>query len=815
MDFLDYQTYAVDDEPNNETNLPAPASRLSLKTLHSSSTITDDFQLPDLKESDTDANQAANLHERMSLYAAASLKSLQLTSTLVDADSETATISSSAVKKPYSDSFQQVLKSANRNTDTTDILLSKRLSKVMNDYNRNNFQVDMELRKSFKILQDNQELLHLENQKLVRPDFVGSLARKSLRSDLENELLKSHLTILEDMQPIVRRIKRLSKPVENVRTVSKELLDKPSLESYIPVKTLDQITELRKQMNILKTKKQVLTYIRDKFTLTQVEDNALKNAEVDDFFYEVVNKIMRIKESATFLLALPNPQAGTTLLNQVNDYLEIASKRIYNYAVDFLYDLQSMSKAFGERAFESNDKQLIMFQKSLVYLSNDLQYFNEFLKKVVSIRSQRNLDDFLSQFDVDNTKNSRPIILSAHDPVRYLGDVLAYVHSLIVNEAEFVKSMFTFKNLDLQDTPSTVLQENSEFLDGLDIRILNEIFGPLENSIRIRLEQIIRFEDNPLLNFDIAELLKLYHMMFTKYGILEEGSLIKNLEDLISISTAKIVKGFTSYLENVNTSVKVGSDLLPPEWLSEYMSRLCEFLTKYEKNGLREGSDNIVNDNFLTNTLLDPMDNILKKQLQLSFPNAKKDPSMKTSLLIAEINCFDVVKSRLLPFHSTIFADDQTKFAYDKIATQLNSSIKQLIDFENVALLEKTGLSLYSNLLNMIFPVDSIQDELDFDMYLSLVENPLMSLDKISSNVHEKLNDYLSIALTDVQDNLLSQLISPRIADDVSSECFQNLSKFYLAFRQILLHLFPEQNEEVKSILNFSEDDFKTLVGIN
>lgn len=181
-----------------------------------------------------------------------------------------------------------------------------------------------------------------------------------------------------------------------------------------------------------------------------------------------------------------------------------------------------------------------------------------------------------------------------------------------------------------------------------------------------------------------------------------------------------------------------------------------------------------------------------------------------------QINCFDLIKTRFQPFTTTVFAqDDQVSSIFQMIENRLNSLVSQLLELQQKLLFENTGMGLYYNLFNMIFPVTSVQDELDYDMYLSLCENPLMDLSTIEKNVHEKLNTYIPQALTDVQENMLFKLASPTIADYICETCFSTLSLFYVTFRKVLMHLYPEQKESVQRFLNFSEQEFNTLVGID
>lgn len=188
---------------------------------------------------------------------------------------------------------------------------------------------------------------------------------------------------------------------------------------------------------------------------------------------------------------------------------------------------------------------------------------------------------------------------------------------------------------------------------------------------------------------------------------------------------------------------------------------------------------------------------------------------MKKHLLLSEINCIDLIKTRMLPYRETIFSKGDRHLVYENIDSHLQASTKSLISLETKSLLEKLGLDLYSNLFNMIFPVESVQDELDYDMYLPVLENPIMQRDTIRSNVHIKLNDFLPILLSDIQDNLLFHIVSPKIADHISTECLSCLSKFYKVFRQVLLKLYPENHEDIDTILNFSEEEFDTLIGLN
>ncbi|CCF59749.1 hypothetical protein KAFR_0H03390 [Kazachstania africana CBS 2517] len=819
MDFIEYQDFATVDATSSTTSdsLPTPVKRLNLSSIDGNDTVKfskSEFKLPNLsstKDSD-ETNVNATLYDKMAQYANLSIE--RMNNGVVDLGRESFDNNANELQIPAS------------NLDATTAVLSKKLSKVLNDYNLNNYQSTLKLRKALDLLEKNKKNSSFNSEALVTSEYIGSLARKILRSDLENELLKEHITTLEEFRPIIRRIKRLATSIEKIKEETSYIIkDQDKIEGKAVNRAiLQDVSDLQSQMKSLGLKKQLLTSVKEKFTLTQVEDDIITNGSINNEFFIVANKVLNIRENATYLLALPNSNAGQALISKVNELLTIINRKFFNFLTDFLYSFESNSVLSSN---ENKDEDLILFQKSLLYLSNDLEYFNEFIKKTTAMRSKLILDEFLSQFDLNKlsvSNGSKPIILSAHDPIRYIGDVLATIHSLIANEADFIKSLFKFQYQEFDNTPKSILtqNENEFFLEGLDIKVLNMVVSSLANSARIRIEQIVRFEENFKINFEVAQLLKLYQLMFIRKNIKDDSALITNLKNLQNISNDKLLDFFTKYIEQkiktVNYQESGNDDLLPPDWLNEYLNYVVELFELYERNTKEEDSISL---DVLNKIITEPCNKILLEQLQKVFPLAKKNESARLSLLTIEINCFDLIKSRLKPFVSAIFTkneEDETHSKYQiykAMDDKLNTFINDMTNLQTKILFEKTGLDMYNNLLNMIFPIKSVQDELDYDMYFSLNENQLMALENITKNITEKLNEYVPIALTDVQENLLFKLTSPSIADQICSSSFNELSIFYRIFRKVLAHLNPDNVDEINSnILNFSEEEFDTLIGI-
>lgn len=72
--------------------------------------------------------------------------------------------------------------------------------------------------------------------------------------------------------------------------------------------------------------------------------------------------------------------------------------------------------------------------------------FSDALKNLTSVRQATILQAFLDALTRGGPGGlPRPIELHAHDPTRYVGDMLAWVHQAMAGEREFLESLFDVK----------------------------------------------------------------------------------------------------------------------------------------------------------------------------------------------------------------------------------------------------------------------------------------------------------------------------------------------------------------------------------
>lgn len=92
----------------------------------------------------------------------------------------------------------------------------------------------------------------------------------------------------------------------------------------------------------------------------------------------------------------------------------------------------------------------------------------------------------------------RPIEIHAHDPLRYVGDMLAWVHQSIAGEREFLEWLFSLKG-DRRNIGSVRKFEHSEEEEWIR-ELMDKAFDKLRSPLKVNIIGIVSYCPIALLN---------------------------------------------------------------------------------------------------------------------------------------------------------------------------------------------------------------------------------------------------------------------------------------------------------------------------
>lgn len=760
MDFIDFDTFTKDASGSDNDVFPQPQPPLSLpiaSNLDQFSKKLSNLVLPGniLNNDNTKpSNEISEVDNVMEKYAKMSIDLIKRETGDVQLENE-------------EDSKESSVRTS----------LSTRLSRVLNDS-----LSDATIREIFSNLQ---ERFDKESNgyvvDLIELGIVGSMSRKKFKGRIESELIRNQLNILKQYQPIVKQLKQIEVKLNKLNELSVQTNDKINKNFDFSNKLNLEIKDLNDNKRLIGLKKNLLISFKEKFTLNEYEEFVLNSGDLNNEFFTTLARAERINENCSILLSLDNPQLGLKIIAKSNQMINRSIDRIVSYT----------NKTLGNMYSLSSKSRLATLHQCFKYLQNKLNYFNSIVNTFSESRSKVLVDEFNRQvqgdFEVNGqgrsssiSSDSRPIYMSAHDPVRFVGDLLAYVHSVSVNESETITSIFTMGD------------DNDKEFENIIQDVTDKILQSLSRPIKARVEQIVSTETKLSTLVQIFNLVELYNIMFTKQ-LGKTGNIVETVKQLIKVCQGRIfmiISNRLATIKNKNlTKLDLNLDLQPPEWIIEFYSDILPIVDQITTETILNLSPE-ENEKFLNLIVNEPI------QVFNEHVDHNKVFSEKKDVLIIKSNFLDLILSKTIP----VSLLSEKVLEVNEMIDKLTEEITQL-ELNNM--LGQCGLYDYFNIINMICPFSD--DFFEVSIYEPIKENKLYTKDSFVQ-VDEKVQEFFPSAMIEMQQSLL-KLNSPIVVNQIIDNSFMQFVKFYCKLDLI-------NKEYLDFSFTWSDMEIATLVGI-
>lgn len=269
------------------------------------------------------------------------------------------------------------------------------------------------------------------------------------------------------------------------------------------------------------TKKAVAERFLDLFTLTPTE-LALLSAPLtftardsNPPFFDVLDRLRSVSENTRALLTTEHQTAGTEIMQLLSSYQERAFDRLHKWTSaecrTLARDAADAAPAL-RRAFRALRSRPLLFRSAI--------------DDAVNVRRQavaRQFVDALTRGGPGGTP--RPIELHAHDPVRYIGDMLAWLHQASAGERELLEQMFSDRSEE------DIVPDEIEA--GTVEELMDRATEGTTRPLRMRVEQVLSSHPPPVVAYKIANILQFYR--FTVGKILgDNAQLTRVLDELLA-----------------------------------------------------------------------------------------------------------------------------------------------------------------------------------------------------------------------------------------------------------------------------------------
>ncbi|XP_061478389.1 conserved oligomeric Golgi complex subunit 6 isoform X2 [Rhineura floridana] len=528
--------------------------------------------------------------------------------------------------------------------------LSRKLRKVL----ETRLEADKEMLEALKAL----SAFFLENSLRTRRNLRGDIEHRSLA--INEEFVYIFKQVKEELESINEDVKFMSNCCQDMTNHLKAT--KEQTQDLI-VKT----TKLQAENQMLEQKAQIADAFIAEFQLSPEEMSILRGTRdgpVTENFFKVLGRVKQIHNDVKILLRTNQQRSGLEIMEQMALLQETSYEQLYRWAQGECRSLTQESCDISPvlaQAMEALQDRPVLYKYTL-------DEFGTARRSAVV----RGFIDALTRGGPGGTP--RPIEMHSHDPLRYVGDMLAWLHQATASEKEHLEAL-------LKRITTEGVEENMQ-------EVIGHITEGVCRPLKVRIEQVIVAEPGAVLLYKISNLLKFYHHTISNIVGNSTAMLLTTMEEMHLLSKKIFFNSLSLHASKLMDKVELPpADLGPSSALNQTLALLREVLASHDSCviPLDTRQDDFVQ---ILSCVLDPL-------LQTCTVSASNLGSVDMATFM--VNSLHMMKTALALFE---FTDKRLEMLQYQIEAHLDTLINEQASY----VLMRVGLSYMYNIVQQHKP---------------------------------------------------------------------------------------------------------------
>ncbi|KAF3909923.1 hypothetical protein AA313_de0201825 [Arthrobotrys entomopaga] len=543
--------------------------------------------------------------------------------------------------------------------------------------------------------------------------------RRRLRSEILQELATSNSQVINDFELIAMQVYNIGSALGAFHETFDNITHRVDVGTGEVTATIQESEVMLGERLKLNHKESLLQAFLEKFTIPTTDlDNIMSSPQfLDDGFFNTLIRVKIIHSDCQILLGSESTRAGVEIMDQMTRNLNSAYQRVYLW-------LQRELKFLSFETPTGNHR----VRRALEVLTNRPALLQSCLDTLAESR-QRNLNEsFADALTGRGGLDIKPIDVMAHDPIRYIGDMMAWLHSSLVGELEALQAIFELSSseqpYDMSSPGGEIVLATTE----LDLRdhvrpLADRFLETALSALRLRAEHVISSHEEPTLLYGLLNILTFYKETFKKL-VGTETLLVTTTNSLISTTTRQLQSCLRDLFRSVQQDIpKAMVDFSPPLFLHDAMERFRSLVKSFEAS--------LISDSYKLRAFDMIYSEAMKPYLQGCETLSKDLPSPQCHIFM--VNCLEFSKDTLrLSGHGTEKYMHVIEDAVDGHVTSIVSDLHRYFR-------EASGLAIIFNIQDY-----DNKDRPESDL---LTENILLECSR-------QLDDFLPTAYSDAESQL-------------------------------------------------------------
>lgn len=493
--------------------------------------------------------------------------------------------------------------------------------------------------------------------------------QRDLRTDIQERGSQMDQEFVQALSQVNNVFAELEQCVDAMDQQCLELRSKLNGTMNLTMGLSNQASLLTDEQTDLTNRQELVLQFIDKFTLTDSELQQLgivagsnKNVAADlesESYFDALDKLSRTREEWHKLHTIQQ-QSTATAVDDVMQDLAGQETQAYENLLKWVMNSGVRELTRGDTPEFSSQ-----LKRALQRLRPHAALFDAATGEIAQIRCESLGRAFINALVRGGPRGTAPRPIEAHaaDPLRYIGDMLAWVHQACASEKELLDTLF-----------GAAADEKKTQLLALS---LENISRPLE----IRVEQTVAELKHAGILYRIDNLLSFYRLMFNQVAsLLSDGDsgFMATVQSLCETTHSRLLAMLDALVNTVISDIMDGvpSTLDVPASLKNLLNVLGEILSLHQES---------LDDTAMTRQLVADITSRLDRICGGGGESGVDSGLPEYEQTIFELNVADAVQAVVAPFasniddleqwHSTQFIQQQAKLR-DMLGEQLVSVLK-------------------------------------------------------------------------------------------------------------------------------------------
>ncbi|XP_068664002.1 conserved oligomeric Golgi complex subunit 6 [Aristolochia californica] len=422
------------------------------------------------------------------------------------------------------------------------------------------------------------------------PDLLASLntlstfytennqqARRNLRSSIEERALSINEEFLLSSEAAQQALDRVEEEVNALAECCDKIAKALNCCNATTGDIIGTTERLKQELEITTQRQEIVScFLRD-YQLSAEEIHALREEEMNENFFKALAHVQEIHANCKVLLRTHHQRAGLELMDMMAVYQEGAYERLCRW-------VQAECRRLGD----SDTPEVSDLLKTAVHCLRERPVlFKYCAEEVANMRHHALFRRFLSALTRGGPGGlPRPIEVHAHDPLRYVGDMLGWLHQALASERELVLVLLDPDAMVDSGPTARQFSKNTSESDSSRTEtdatfILDRIFEGVCRPFKGRVEQVLQSQPSLIISYKLSNMLEFYSYTISDF-LGRETALCNTLlllKDAAQQTFFDVLKIRGEKLLRYPPLVSV--DLSPPPAVREGVSLLLEIIETY------------------------------------------------------------------------------------------------------------------------------------------------------------------------------------------------------------------------------------------